>query len=47
MRPIVVPYSPILLTLMMEALLSSETSVPIKSTWHNIQYGGILHGNRR
>jgi hypothetical protein len=31
-----VPNSPILVTLMMEALSSSETSVLSRATWHNI-----------
>jgi hypothetical protein len=33
---IVVPGSPILVTLMKEALSSSETSVLTRATWHNI-----------
>jgi hypothetical protein len=31
-----VPSSPIPVTLMTETLCSSETSVPIRATWHNI-----------
>jgi hypothetical protein len=39
-----VPSSPILVTLMMEALSSSETSV---LTRHNIPEDAILHSHRR
>jgi hypothetical protein len=39
----VVPSSPILVNLMMEAILSSETSVLKRSTRHIIPEDGILH----
>jgi hypothetical protein len=41
----VVPISLILVTLVMNALHSSEMSVIIRATWHNIPKDGFLHSH--
>jgi hypothetical protein len=46
-KAIVVPSSAILVTLLKEALSSSETLVHTRVTWHNIPGDDILHSHRR
>jgi hypothetical protein len=42
-----VPSSPILVTVMLEAIRSSETSVLTRTTRRNVSEDGILHSHRR
>jgi hypothetical protein len=44
-RTLAVISLPILVTLMMEAIHSFETSVLTRTAWHNIQEDGVLHSN--
>jgi hypothetical protein len=41
----VIPSSPMLVTLMMDAISASETSVLTRATQHNIPEDGILHSH--
>jgi hypothetical protein len=41
----VVPSSPILVTVMMEAILFSKMLVLTSAAWHNSSEDGILHGH--
>jgi hypothetical protein len=43
----VVLRSPILATLIIEALGSSQTSVLTKASWRNVPEDGIIHSHRR
>jgi hypothetical protein len=43
----IVPSSPILVTLMIEAICSSETSVRTKAMWRYVPEGGMLHSHHR
>jgi hypothetical protein len=42
-----IPSSPVLVTLMMEAIHSSKTLVLARATWRNIPEDGILHSHCR
>jgi hypothetical protein len=42
-----VPSSPILVTMMMEALSSSETSLLTRATWRNVPEDATLHSHHR
>jgi hypothetical protein len=43
----VVSRSPILVALIMEAILTTETSLVSRATMRNIQEDGVLHSHRR